>query len=443
MHTKRTPMAEDQFSHDPSPRVGLRVAGAAILVCVVGFAIAWSFLPPPLPEVVRLGTGPNGGYYDRFGEALRAEFAEHRIDLQLVPTAGSSDNIRRLLEGDLDVGLVQSGNLSNEEAARLESVASVFYEPVLIVYRAEWTANTFDGARVAVGAPGSGARALTLQILGDLGIRDGVPHGTRLVEIGEERAVEAIRAGEVDAAVLVTSLELPWVRDLFADPGLRVEDFALAEAFTRHYRYLQRLVIPTGLVDLKEETPTTDVEVIATTASLVVRPDTHRGMMQLLIESCREMLSQGSLLAAPGEFPSPHRVEAPLAAEARQYFERGPSLFYRWLPFRWAFAATRFMILLIPLLALVYPLLRLASPTYRWFVQRRIFRWYRVLRTLEAVMDASADPAGQEQIRKELERVGGKIRTTRVPSRYAAELFQLRQHHRLLLDRLEEGAGKG
>ena len=82
-------MAEDQSSHDPSLRVGLRVAGAAILVCVVGFAIAWSLLPPPLPEVVRLGTGPDGGYYHRFGEALRAEFAEHRIDLQLVPTAGS------------------------------------------------------------------------------------------------------------------------------------------------------------------------------------------------------------------------------------------------------------------------------------------------------------------------------------------------------------------
>ena len=49
--------------------------------------------------------------------------------------------------------------------------------------------------------------------------------------------------------------------------------------------------------------------------------------------------------------PSAHGVEAPLAEEALQYFERGPSFFYRWLPFQYASAATR-------LLPIVYDELR-------------------------------------------------------------------------------------
>jgi hypothetical protein len=138
-------------------------------------------------------------------------------------------------------------------------------------------------------------------------------------------------------------------------------------------------------------------------------------------------------------------VEAPLADEARQYFERGPSFFYRWLPFRWAFAATRLTILLIPLLTLLYPLFRSVGPSYRWIIQRRVYRWYYVLRRVEAQMDASGDAASLEQVHTELERVGEEIRSTHVPARYGANLFALRAHHQLLLNRLEslEKRGRG
>jgi TRAP transporter TAXI family solute receptor len=423
--------------------LGLRISGAALVLFAIAAIVAWRLLPPPLPDVVRLGTGPVGGHYAHFGEALRqevAEVAEHGVRLELVATAGSPENIRRLLTGEIDVGLVQSGNLSDADARRLVSVATVFYEPVLVVERAEWEAehgNNVDGGRIAIGIPGSGAHRLASELLADQGITEGIPPGTRLVEIGDARAVQALLDGAVDSGVFVTSLELPWVRTLFADPGLRVTDFALAEAFTRHYRYLERVVIPAGLLDLRAEIPPQDVEVIATTASLVIRPDTHRALIPLLIESAREQLYQGGLLAGPAEFPSPHSVEAPLADEALQYFEQGPSFFYRWLPFRYAFAATRLTILLIPLLTLMYPLVRSLQPTVRWAIRRRVYRFYRVLRTLEAQMDASGDAEGLAQIRAELDRVGEEIRNTHVPASYGASLFALRAHHRLLVDRLE------
>jgi TRAP-type uncharacterized transport system substrate-binding protein len=424
------------FRDRPLRDVVIRVSGAALLVLAVAIVVAWKLLPPPLPKVVLLGTGPVGGHYARFAEGLRGEVAKHRIGLELVATAGSRENIRLLLAGEIDVGLVQSGNLSNDEAAQLESVATVFYEPVLQVQRTEWDSNHIKGGRIAIGLPGSGVHTLARDLLEDQGVREGVPAGTRLVEIGGERAVEALRAGEVDSALFVTSIDVPWVRTLFTDPGLQVIHFELAEAFTRHYRYLRRIVIPAGLIDLEEEIPPHDVQLIATTASLVIRPDTHRALIPLLIESAREQLYQGDLLSGPEEFPSAYGVEAPLADEALQYFERGPSFLYRWLPFRYAFATTRLTIILVPLLTLLYPLYRSAGPAYRWLIQRRVYRWYHVLRGLEGQMDASGDAASLEQTRKELERVGDEIRSTRVPARHAASLFALRAHHRLLSDRL-------
>lgn len=204
-------------------------------------------------------------------------------------------------------------------------------------------------------------------------------------------------------------------------------------------------MIPAGLIDLKSEIPASDVQVIATTASLVTRPGINGAIIPLLIESGREELYQGGLLAGPEQFPSAFGVEAPLADEALRYFEHGPSFFYHWLPFRYAYAATRLSIVLLPLLTLLYPLVRSAGPTYRWFNQRRVYRWYRVLQGVEAEMDASADAANLERIGEKLERVDAEIRSTHVPARFGANLFALRAHHRLLVERMESlrksGAG--
>jgi len=427
-----------RFRDLPVRKVRARISWAVLVVFAVAVALAWWFLPPPLPKSLRLGTGPADGFYTRFGEALRTEVQQHGIALELVSTAGSRENIDLLLSGEIDVGLVQSGNLSDAEAAELMSVASVSYELVLVVNRADWESDHIEGGRIAIGVSGSGSNVLARDLLEDQGVREGEPPGTEYVELGGAQAVEALLAGEIDSGVFVTSLDPPWLHTLFADPNLRVTHFELAEAFARHYRYLQRLVIPAGLIDLRTEIPPQDVQVIATTASLVTRPDFPRALIPLLVEGAREQLLQGSLLAAPGQFPSPHGVEAPISEDALHYFERGPSFFYRWLPFDYAHTATRLVVILLPLLTLLYPLVRSVGPTYRWVNQRRVYRWYRVLRKIEEKIDTCADATDLARIEKELDVVDNEIRGTHVPSRFGANLFALRAHQRLLVERLEK-----
>ncbi|MCP3869152.1 MAG: ABC transporter substrate-binding protein [Gammaproteobacteria bacterium] len=426
------------FGDQRSRKLRFRISGAALLVFLLAAVAAWWFLPPSLPHVVRLGTGPVGGHYARFAEALRAEVREQGIELELVTTVGSAENIRLLLEGEIDVGLVQSGNITAAEAARLVSIAAVFYEPVLIVERADWESGHIQGGRIAIGLPGSGSNLLARKLLEDQGVRDGIPPGTRFVEIENEQALEALWDGRVDSGIFTTSLDLPWVESQFTDTDLRVTNFSLAEAFSRHYRFLQRIRIPAGLINLKDEIPPNEMDVIATTASLVTRPDVHSALIPLLIASLREQLYQGGLLAEPERFPSAHGVEAPLADGALDYFERGPSFFYRWLPYRYAHAATRLSIFLLPFLTLLYPLLRSLGPTYRWVNQRRVYRWYSVLERVEKEMDESADAINLDRIYRKLDKVEEEIRDTHVPSRFGGELFALRAHLRLLFERSEK-----
>ncbi len=61
-----------------------------------------------------------------------------------------------------------------------------------------------------------------------------------------------------------------------------------------------------------------------------------------------------------------------------------------------------------------------------------------MLQRVEEEMDASAHNAGLDRIRNELERVDVEIRGTQVPARFGTNLFALRAHHRLLLERLDK-----
>jgi hypothetical protein len=92
------------------------------------------------------------------------------------------------------------------------------------------------------------------------------------------------------------------------------------------------------------------------------------------------------------------------------------------------------------LLTLLYPLFHMAGPTYNWVVNRRVYRWYRVLQRIEEKTDAAGDAASLHKIHEELERTGDQTRNTHVPASYRANLFALRVHHQPLVDRLNKSS---
>ena len=69
------------------------MAGVLILIAVVA-TIAW--LGPLPPKVVTMSTGTAGSDFDQFGRAYQALLKRSGVQLRLVPSAGSVENIARL-----------------------------------------------------------------------------------------------------------------------------------------------------------------------------------------------------------------------------------------------------------------------------------------------------------------------------------------------------------
>ena len=419
----------------------IKTFGPAILIALAGCFIAWQFVNPAPPDTITIATGQQGGAYVLFAERYREILAGEDITLNILETAGSVENLR-LLEQDphsIDIAFLQGGSAARPHAENLVSLASLYYEPLWVFYRGtdELTRiNQLQHKRLAIGEPGSGTRSVTQTLLQENGLDDGQVTG---LPVGGEAAVSALLEGKADAAFLVASVESPLVQQLLRTPGIRLMSFERAEAYTRQHHFLSRITLPDGVIDLQENFPPQDTPLLAATANLVTHEDFHPALVGLLLQAAEEIHGGGSLFAAPDTFPNHQNLEFPLDSGARRYFRFGPPFLQRFLPFWTANLIDRVKIMVIPLLALLIPLIKVMPPTYRWQVRKKIYRWYSELKALDFEHPEALPAETISASVQKLDDIEEEVRKVKVPLSYSDELYNLRLHIEMVRNKLRQG----
>ncbi|RPI08595.1 MAG: C4-dicarboxylate ABC transporter substrate-binding protein, partial [Zetaproteobacteria bacterium] len=402
--------------------------GPIAILLALGFAIASRYINPAPPRQVRIASGAPQGAYAESARRYREILARDGITLEVVTTSGSIENLKLLQAptGGVDVAFVQGGTAAPDTPGLL-SIGSVFIEPLWVFVRdavpARYVAD-LAGRRLAVGAEGSGTRVLALQLLRATGIREG-PH---VLGTGGDEAVQALLKGTVDAAFFVTARPFPQLEPLLRTKQIRLMSFAQADAFAQRFRFLSKVVLPEGRLDLAANIPAADVNLLAPAAALVAREDLHPAIIDRLIQAATEVHGGGQLFTEPGQFPSPRLVDIPLSPDAERYLRSGPTFLRRHLPFWAATMVERFMVMLIPILTLMLPLFRFAPPVYNWQIRRRIYRWYGALRDIEQRVSAVTTAAERAAVLQQLDRIEADVGKVQVPLGYAESHYHLRTH---------------
>jgi len=422
----------------------VKVFGPAVLGTIVAFMVAYQFVRPAPPKHIVIGTGsPDGSYY-AFGKAYREILARDDITLEVKTTAGSVENIK-LLEaesGGVDVAFVQGGTGALATSSNLLSLGSLYFEPLWFFSRAEVPVKVpsdLKGKRIAVGAHGSGTRVLSMQLL-ELNGLTSAP--TVLVSEGGLKAVEMLLEGGVDAAFFVTSYRSSVIKMLFESRKVRLAGIDRVKAYTTRHRYLSEVIVPEGVIDIRENIPPRDIPLLAPAAQLVTREDFHPALVDLLLQAAKEAHEAGGLFETPGEFPSPRYLDFPLSKEARRFYSFGPPFLQRYLPFWVAIFISRMKVMLLPLLALLYPLFRLMPPFYRWRMRSRIYRWYSEVEAFEQKMQTNFSAEHLNEYLAELDGLDEKVSRISIPLAYSEELYDLRLHIDMLRNRLREASAR-
>jgi hypothetical protein len=364
------------------------------------------------------------------------------VQVELRRSAGSVENLKRLMDesSGVSIGFVQGGITKAGDDEDLMSLAGLYYEPLWVFYRGGAELDHISrlrGRRIAIGPEGSGTRPLALQVLALAGMD---ARNTTLVDLDANRAAEALARGEIDAAMMVADTDTPLVARLLHDRRVRLMSFAQAEALTRHLHFLSHVVLPEGGIDFAANLPAHDVHLVAPTANLVVRDDIHPALISLLMEAATEIHGGAGLLRKAGEFPSAKGVDLAMSVDAERYLKSGPPFLQRHLPFWLAVLIDRLVVMLVPVLAILIPVVRFTPTVYAWRIKSRIYRWYGKLKVLEIDMQSAKNAGEIRTLIERLEAIEQSVSRIPTPLAFSEYLYNLRSHIELVRSRLDKRA---
>jgi hypothetical protein len=302
----------------------------------------------------------------------------------------------------------------------------LFYQPVWIFSRRPLQGHPLHGLRISIGPEGSSSHAIADKLLESAGIID--RESATLLSLTPLESSQKLVLGEIDIAVFLDAWDSPAVQQLLHAKDIHVASVPRADAFVALYPYLSKLVLPAGVIDLAEPSPATDVVLIAPKSSLVIRRDLHPALQYLLLEAAVEIHSKPGIFQRAGQFPAAEAVDLPLSPYAREFYRTGMPFLQRHLPFWLAVFLEQPAVWLLSLVAILFPILRIAPAIYDWVESSRVYRLYSELKLLEDQMALVAPGSNHREFIERLDKLKSRASHLSVPSAYRPLVYALRLH---------------
>jgi TRAP transporter TAXI family solute receptor len=405
-----------------------------IVLLLIVFWLLSRYLSPAPPKSFVFTAGASDGAYYKYAMRYKTLLAKEGITLDVRESKGSVENIQRLEDKKNDVlaGFVQGGlgifskphDPDADSFDALQALANVAFEPVWVFTRDTKITDLamLKGKRVAIGAEGSGTRKVALDLLGASNLKAA---DEKWLPLGAGAAITALKNKEIDAVITVAAPEAASVQTLLHMPEAHVVDLAYAPALSRLFPYLQTIQMPKGVLDLANDIPARDITMLSTSANLVVSETLHPALAYLLLDAAMQVHNGGGALNRPNEFPHTKGTDYPVSEEAKRYFTTGKPFLQRYMPFWLANFVQRLLLILIPLIAVVVPIIKLFPELQKFQQERKLFRFYNALHVIELDIKAGKESSA---ISDKLAAMSAAIDETKFAKAFADRVYTLREH---------------
>src|SRR5262245_51896286 len=243
-----------------SPKQWLYFAAGTLIVIALMAGVFFYVRPT---NIVVMPAGAKGGAVEAFGQQYKAILARSGVELRLLPSGGSMENLSRLNNprSGVTVGFVDGGSTNESASPDLNSLGSVFYEPLWFFCRGgipDVRLESLRGRKVAIGPEGSATRVVVERLLALNGVDRGI---AQMMPLSAAESADALMRGDIDAAFMVAAWDTPAVRQLLASSAVELVSFPRADAYVALFPFLTKLTVPAGVGDLATNRPPADVEV--------------------------------------------------------------------------------------------------------------------------------------------------------------------------------------
>ena len=411
------------------------IKGLAAILCIGGaVSLALLYFFPAPPSTITIAVGFKGGSYGLLADRYKEILARDHVKLLLRNTAGGAEHFKLLQDKNSGVQavMVQGGISDNEKSSGLLSLGRINYQIFCVFYRANELLNDLTelkGRRIAVGPVGSAGRFVAEKVLAISGVTS---ENSTLLPLTGQAAANALNDGEADTAFLGLSSDASILQTLLRDSRVRLMSVTDAEALTRFFPFLVRLVLPRGAIDYEKKIPASDIVLFATTNSILVRNDLHPSHISLLAQALKETHNKRELFQQAGEFPTQIDPEFPMAEGAVEFYKNGLPLLDKYLPHWVVPHVQRLFAVLLAGGAIAFPLFSFAPKLFKSFVEYRLGSMYRRLREIEASLEEDLTISEVSELEAELASVNRAIHLLGVPKQHSSLFFSIKSHLELV-----------
>ncbi|WP_404319657.1 TAXI family TRAP transporter solute-binding subunit [Malaciobacter canalis] len=409
-----------------------------LLLIIASFYVTSKFVKPAPKKEITIATGSKSGSYYKTAMLYKKLLEKEKVKVNILTSKGSIDNIKLLNENKADIAFIQNGTITTKDTDSIKSIASVYYEPLWVFYKNEGYKIDYIiqliTKNISIGEIGSGTYDLASKILKDNGLSN---ENSTISNYSSSKAKQLLLDGKIDAMFAVTSHNSQVVKSLLANPNINVLNFKRAKAYSRKYSYLESLTLYEGTLDLYKNLPDENINLLATTANLVVRSDFSQELIRILLKKVKEVHKQKDLFAKQGEFPNLKNMKLELHEEAKIYFENGDTWLEKIFPYWIAANIDRLKIFIIPLLTLLFPLFKGVLPLYQWSMRSKIYKWYDEVKSVEIEIGYLNKEQLQTQLEKLQDLQDEISKETKVPLSFMGEYYNLIMHINMLEQRIK------
>ena len=416
------------------PRFPLVIVCGLAAIVVAALYVTYRLVDPFPPRHFAIASGIPGTTYDDFARQYARILARDGVDLEVRNYASAIEHfdVLRDASSGVQAAFTTFGFTQSSDTASLYSLGGISDTAIFTFYRNAEPITRFTqfrDKRLAIGMPRTALRTLMLEVLKVTGALD---DSIRLSDLDYDQAINALIAGEIDVAMVPMQVDDPVVQRALSAPGIQLMNVAQAEAIAKTVPGLKHVVLWRGVVSLPRDVPDSDTDLLALRNRLLVRNDLHPALQYLLLKAMREVHAAPGLFNRLGEFPAVQPNDLPLSPTAEAFYRSGVNFWQQYTSFWLSSLLNRIVFFVIPIIAMLIPLIGFAPRFYRWLNVRRINQLHRTLGKLESELAKKTDTSQLVNYQTRIAEIESAARLLKVARPFEVDLHRLRLHLRMV-----------
>jgi len=416
-----------------------------IVIIAIGFLVSLVmsliFIVPAPPKFIKIAAGDE--YSSSFVTAnrIKNEIEKSGITVEIVKSAGNLENVA-LLENpksNVSLAIIQSGTFKPANHPELESIANLYLTPLLAIYRKDTFQKQpekmpdFVGKRISIGAEEGNANLL-FQQLTKFSATTSDFEATEKKNWDLGKSLAALEKKDLDAVFIVERPdEEEWILEALRNPNFAIFNMIKAYAYPSRIQTSKVVEIPRATFSLQNNIPPQDIKTIGVSAELVAHKGINPAITGLILDVISRTESPRSIFQKENEYPNDRELTFVQNEDSERYFRNGPSFLSKNLPFWVAVWGDRILKILIPILAILIPLVNFYPQIIQFTTKRKLHAIYKELHQIEYDVEMHKD---KQVLKERLIAVEMKATTLHLPELDTKSIFDLRENIKFVKDQL-------